>query len=572
MIWWVELPGRAQAERAAVSDLAEQNPWLTNLAWRVGDNLQFVADFDLQVGEQSIPLTLTYPDFFPDTAPSVVPRDGVRLSGHQYGAAGELCLEHRPDNWSPEITGAMMIESAYRLLSVEQETGLPAESDHRTLPAQRVRTAVFRFLYSELVRTGLQMVEEGNVVEAEIQEHYFSGVWAAQLTRIGPADATVWVEPKRRGYGATSVASKVIRIPEGSPIECESLDDLIALLELHGHGALGQELLEASGVNAVILCEGANLLVAMVYGDVGKRTLIKYSQVITEVDSVRLDPGYVRLNAARVAVVGCGSVGSKVAVHLARSGVGQFVLVDGDVLASGNLVRNELDWRAVGMHKSQVLASRLQEVSADCEVISRTTILGGQESGGATAVTMKHISDCDVIIDASADPTVFNLCASIARRAKKPMCWAQVFGGGAGGIVVRSRPELDPAPLAARQRIEAWYAGQGVEWPEERTSQPYAEVGESEPPLIADDADVSVIAAHLSRFAIDLLARPDATIFPYSAYLIGMAERWVFTAPFDVRPIDIGASDGWSTEAQEGDLDALKQLLADLFPGAGNAG
>ncbi|HHZ6874063.1 TPA: ThiF family adenylyltransferase [Pseudomonas aeruginosa] len=572
MIWWVELPGRAQAERAAVSDLAEQNPWLTNVAWRVADNLQFVADFDLQVGEQSIPLTLTYPDFFPDTAPSVVPRDGVRLSGHQYGAAGELCLEHRPDNWSPEITGAMMIESAYRLLSVEQETGLPAESDHRTLPAQRVRTAVFRFLYSELVRTGLQMVEEGNVIEAEIQEHYFSGVWAAQLTRIGPADATVWVEPKRRGYGATSVACKVIRLPEGSPIECESLDDLIALLAPHGHGALGQELLEASGVNAVILCEGANLLVAMVYGDVGKRTLVKYRQVITEVDSIRLDPGYVRLNAARVAVVGCGSVGSKVAVHLARSGVGQFVLVDGDVLASGNLVRNELDWRAVGMHKSQVLASRLQEVSADCEVISRTTILGGQESGGATAVTMKHISDCDVIIDASADPTVFNLCASIARRAKKPMCWAQVFGGGAGGIVVRSRPELDPAPLVARQRIEAWYADQGVEWPEERTSQPYAEVGESGPPWIADDADVSVIAAHLSRFAIDLLARPDATIFPYSAYLIGMAERWVFTAPFDVRPIDLGASDGWSTEAQEGDLDALKQLLADLFPGAGNAG
>ncbi|SFM52141.1 E2 family protein B [Halopseudomonas yangmingensis] len=572
MIWWVELPGRAQAERAAVSDLAEQNPWLTNVAWRVAANLQFVADFELQVGEQSIPLTLTYPDFFPDTTPSVVPRDGVRLSGHQYGAAGELCLEHRPDNWSPEITGAMMIESAYRLLSVEQETGQAAESDHRTLPAQRVRTAAFRFLCSELVRAGLQMVEEGDVVEAEIQEHYFSGVWAAQLARIGPADAPAWVEPKRRGYGATSVASKVIRLPEGSPIECQSLDDLVALLEPHGHRSLGQELLLVSGTNAVILCEGGNILVAMVYGDVGNRTLIKYNQVITEVDSVRLDPAYARLNAARVAVVGCGSVGSKVAVQLARSGVGHFVLVDGDVFASGNLVRNELDWRAVGMHKSRALESRLQEISADCEVISRTTVLGGQESGGATAVTMKHIADCDVIIDATADSTVFNLCASIARRAKKPMCWAQVFGGGAGGIVVRSRPELDPAPLAARQRIEAWYADQGVEWPEERTSQPYSEVGDSGGPLIADDADVSVVAAHLSRFAIDLLARPGSTIFPYSAYLIGMAERWVFTAPFDVRPIDLGASDGWSTETQEGDLEALKQLLADLFPGAGNAG
>lgn len=572
MIWWGELPGRAQAERAAVSDLAEQNQWLTNVVWRLAANLQLVTDFELLVGDQSIPLTLTYPDFFPDTAPSVVPRDGVRLSGHQYGAAGELCLEHRPDNWSPEITGAMMIESAYRLLSVEQVTGQPAESDHRTLPAQRVRTAALRFLCSDLVRAGLRMVEEGNVVEAEIQEHYYSGVWAAQLARIGSAGATIWAEPKRRGYGATSVASKAIRLPEGAAIECESLDELIALLESHGHGALGQELMQTSRTDAVILCEGANLFVAMVYGDVGKRTLIKYSLVMTEVDGARLDPEYARLNATRVAVVGCGSVGSKVAVHLARSGVGKFVLVDGDLLASGNLVRNELDWRAVGMHKSQALASRLQEISADCEVTSRTTVLGGQESGGVTAATIKHISGCDVIIDATADPVVFNLCASIARRAKKPMCWAQVFGGGVGGIVVRSRPELDPAPLAARLRIEAWYADQGVVWPGEQTSQPYAEVGESGPPLIADDADVSVVAAHLSRFAIDLLARPEATIFPYSAYLIGMAERWVFTAPFDVRPIDLGASDGWSKEAQDGDLDALKQLLADLFPGAGNAG
>jgi hypothetical protein len=91
-------------------------------------------------------------------------------------------------------------------------------------------------------------------------------------------------------------------------------------------------------------------------------------------------------------------------------------------------------------------------------------------------------------------------------------------------------------------------------------------------PLIADDADVSVVAAHLSRFAIDLLARPDSTIFPYSAYLIGMAERWIFSAPFDVRPIDLGASDGWDTEQQAGDSEALKQLLADLLPGAGDAG
>ena len=571
MIWWAVQSGRAQAERVAVSELAEQNPWLMDVQWRLGADFQIAADFDLKVGERIIPLTLTYPEFFPDTTPSVVPRDGVRLSGHQYGEAGELCLQYRPDNWAPEITGAMMIESAYRLLSVEQETGEPAMSEHRILPAQQARNAVFRFLYSESVWAGLLKVDEGNVVDAEIQEHYFSGVFAAQLSRIGPADDYVWLEPNRRGYGASSLESKVVRLPEVASVELRTLNDLTAFLEHYGFESLIDELLQSSGSIGVIIFDGASIRVSMVIGDVGSRKLINYEQVFSEIDGVRLDPEYARLKAVSVAVVGCGSIGSKVALHLARSGVGRFVLVDGDVLASGNLVRNELDWRAVGMHKAQTLKARLQEVNADCEVLSCTTVLGGQESGGTTSATMGYIANCDLVIDATADPTVFNLCASIARRAKKKMCWAEVFGGGSGGIVVRLRPDIDPTPLAARERIEAWYTEQGVAWPEDNDSKPYSEVDSTGTPLIADDADVSVIAAHLSRFAIDLLARPESTIFPFSAYVIGMAERWIFTAPFDVRPIDLGQSNDWDTEVQEGDSETLEKLLAELLPGKSDA-
>lgn len=179
---------------------------------------------------------------------------------------------------------------------------------------------------------------------------------------------------------------------------------------------------------------------------------------------------------------------------------------------------------------------------------------------------MSAMEECDLIIDATADAGVFNLCAAIARRAEKPMCWAQVFGAGAGGIVVRLRPRLDPTPLTARQRIEVWYADRGVEWPDDGSSQRYGETSGGGIPLIADDADVSVIAAHLSRFAIDILARPDATIFPYSAYVIGLSDRWLFTAPFDVRPIDLGESDVWGAEQEAGNADELRELIADLVP------
>ena len=563
MIWWAEQPGRAQSERNAIGDLAENSPWLTNVEMRLAGT-QLAFDFDLEVGERTIPLTLVYSDFFPDAAPSILPRDRELLSGHQYGPSGELCLEHRPDNWTDDVTGAMMIESAYRLLSLEDETGQPAPADHRTTPAQRMRHSAFRFLFSQNTLSGLGLMADGEVAQGEMQEQGVAGTHVAQLSRIGPADAPLWLETKKRGGEARNFRAVVVRVPVGTGGPSKDFDELKALLWTHGHSALATDLSNQSDVVGVLLFDGQCIHVPMIFGEPGARKLINYDAIFAEADAARLDAAYEILKASRVAIVGCGSVGSKVAVQLARSGVASFVLVDGDVLSAGNLVRNELDWRSVGVHKAPALGARLKEVNSNCTFTTRTNPIGGQESGAMAAATMAAIETCDLIVDATADPGVFNLCSAIARRAEKPMCWGQVFGGGAGGIVVRLRPGLDPTPLIARKKIEGWYAEQGVNWPDDGSARPYEDGGEYGAPLIADDADVSVIASHLSRFAIDLLARPQATAFPYSAYVIGLSERWLFTAPFDVRPIDLGESDAWGVEPGSGDIDKLKELLADL--------
>ncbi|WP_157219155.1 ThiF family adenylyltransferase [Flavisphingomonas formosensis] len=563
MIWWAEQPGRAQSERNAIGDLAERSPWLANVEMRlVGTQLAF--DFDLEIGERRIPLTLIYHDFFPDAAPSILARDRELLSGHQYGPSGELCLQHRPDNWTANITGAMMIESAHRLLADEDETGRPAPADHRTTRAQRMRYSAFRFLFSKDTLAGLGSLAEGQVAEGEMQEQDVAGTYVAQLSRIGPADAPLWRESKKRGGHVRSFRAVVLRVPADGGRASKDFDELKALLWAHGYPALATDLKDSSELVGILLFDGQRIHVPMVFGDPGARKLISYDAIFAEPDGVRLDPTYERLKAAKVAIVGCGSVGSKVAVQLARSGVRNFVLVDGDVLSAGNLVRNELDWRSVGVHKAPALGARLTEVNADCTFTARTNPLGGQESGAMAAATMAAIETCDLIVDATADPAVFNLCSAIARRAEKPMCWGHVFGGGAGGIVVRLRPGFDPTPLTARRRIEAWYAEQGVDWPDDGSAKPYEETGTGDIPLIADDADVSVIASHLSRFAIDLLARPEATSFPYPAYVIGLSDRWLFTAPFDVRPIDLGESGAWGGEPGSGDIEALKGLLSDL--------
>jgi hypothetical protein len=58
-------------------------------------------------------------------------------------------------------------------------------------------------------------------------------------------------------------------------------------------------------------------------------------------------------------------------------------------------------------------------------------------------------------------------------------------------------------------------------------------------PLIADDADVSAIAAAAVRLAIDTLIARDPSLFPYSAYAIGLGVGSVFTQPFEIFPIEI---------------------------------
>ena len=73
-------------------------------------------------------------------------------SSHQYGGAdGALCLEWGPDNWHPEVTGAQMLESAYRLLYAENPLGaertefaLTVPSRHRLAIGQEVRGSRFR--------------------------------------------------------------------------------------------------------------------------------------------------------------------------------------------------------------------------------------------------------------------------------------------------------------------------------------------------------------------------------------------------------------------------------------------
>lgn len=87
---------------------------------------------------------------------------------------------------------------------------------------------------------------------------------------------------------------------------------------------------------------------------------------------------------------------------------------------------------------------------------------------------------------------------------------------------------------------------------------------EEGPPVIADDADVGVIAAHTARMAIDVLVGGTSN-FPHPAYVIGLAKDWVFDEPFDTRPIDLSAEGQWQSPVSEEKAGAALEYLVALL-------
>ncbi|MEI6504242.1 MAG: tRNA threonylcarbamoyladenosine dehydratase [Armatimonadota bacterium] len=79
--------------------------------------------------------------------------------------------------------------------------------------------------------------------------------------------------------------------------------------------------------------------------------------------------GLARLQAARVAVIGLGAVGSYATEALARAGVGALRLVDFDVVAESNLNRQLYALHStVGQPKAEVARARVHDINPDCEV------------------------------------------------------------------------------------------------------------------------------------------------------------------------------------------------------------
>ena len=131
-----------------------------------------------------------------------------------------------------------------------------------------------------------------------------------------------------------------------------------------------------------------------------------------------------------VIILGCGSVGSLVALQLAKSGVGNFLLVDNDIVEYHNLCRHQCGISDVGRYKTDALKDRILNINASAKVtceVSTVEMLRKE-------VFDKHCVKEKTIIVGCADNRAADVYAnSIAVMYKVPFIsigfWERAFAG-----------------------------------------------------------------------------------------------------------------------------------------------
>lgn len=376
MEWLTKYPDRFVRECAELDKLAQEVDWLT-FSWSITpEGLGLEVQLDMTVHDRVYKARMGYPAVFPNAPLYIRPRDpSERWSNHQFGLGGSLCLQWRADNWSSEVTGADVIQSAYELLHTENIPVTPGvvPSVHRITEGQSARNSHFRSIVTNDALSVIKGLQDQVKVEIKTSSLFSDAGQIAFITNINAAEDNAHAVGDIP-IGITGFSSLFSIEGKGWLLKSDAFDVLLTISSVDELITVISEAgLDIADI-AVKNEETQNYEKRMIVlygsktGAIHQFSIVSYSdnplkeyKVILPPpsDEIRLPEEHKKLPELKVGIIGLGSMGSKIALSLARSGIRKFVVVDDDFLKLENLVRHELSWAEVGLHKVDAIKNAL---------------------------------------------------------------------------------------------------------------------------------------------------------------------------------------------------------------------
>ena len=130
----------------------------------------------------------------------------------------------------------------------------------------------------------------------------------------------------------------------------------------------------------------------------------------------------------KTVAIGLGSLGSQVVLNLARSGYGDWTLVDDDVLLPHNLGRHALGPGWVGTYKAEALSATLSEMIDD-PTFSKPLVANVLRPGGKSSELASSYENSDFILDMAASvPVSRHLVNGVESNARRVSLFLESCG------------------------------------------------------------------------------------------------------------------------------------------------
>ncbi|HUY24702.1 MAG TPA: ThiF family adenylyltransferase [Candidatus Saccharimonadales bacterium] len=195
-----------------------------------------------------------------------------------------------------------------------------------------------------------------------------------------------------------------------------------------------------------------------------------------------------------VLIVGAGSVGSTIAVELAKAGLAHLTLVDKDAYDVNNSVRHELPLIYAGANKAEAVSFHCRAVNPFSNVVAIPSDAG---VGILPPELGKLIAGADLTVDATGSGEITQLLCRTCHEHDRPLLVATLTSSAYGAEVVLGRHE-GGCP-------NCFMLGQGdgvVPTPPSGPASNVTPVGCSQPTFFGAGFEATELAAVATRMAI----------------------------------------------------------------------
>ncbi len=214
----------------------------------------------------------------------------------------------------------------------------------------------------------------------------------------------------------------------------------------------------------------------------------------------------------RVAIWGCGAVGTHVAESVVRAGARTVELVDNKTVVPGLLVRQGFEDADIGKFKANALAERLKRIEPDLKTVVSTDDLILRIKGP------DPVPKVDLVIDCTASSAVRTALEYALRGvdSRPAMASMSVDNQAATAIAALSSPNHSGGTLdlVRRLKLEACRRptlSKVLEafWPRSTSGERFQpEPGCSEPTFIGSNADLAGLSARMLNSVARAIAKP----------------------------------------------------------------